>query len=111
MGWKTINGRQYYYQCEREGEKVKTPYVGVGETAHLFSRMNELTCAKREHLRYFARAEREEAEAEEKDIAEWFARVEAVADAAMFAAGFHKHKRSRWRRRRDGERTGDGQAE
>jgi hypothetical protein len=51
--------------------------------------------ADREELR----EQREESTAEETAISEWFDGVQAVADAAMFAAGFHKHK-GQWRRKR-----------
>jgi hypothetical protein len=37
MGWKTINGRRYYYKSEREGGRVKTTYFGGGELGELFS--------------------------------------------------------------------------
>jgi hypothetical protein len=36
---------------------------------------------------------------EERAVAEWFDGVQAVADAAMLAAGYHKHK-GQWRRKR-----------
>jgi hypothetical protein len=55
--------------------------------------------AEREAEREAARVEREEADAEERAVAEWFIGVQAVADAAMVAAGFHKHK-GQWRRKR-----------
>jgi hypothetical protein len=45
------------------------------------------------------REERAEADAEERSIGQWFDGVQAVADAAMVAAGFHKHK-GQWRRKR-----------
>src|SRR5262249_1558855 len=45
------------------------------------------------------REERERSDAEERAVADWFDGVQAVADAAMIAAGFHKH-RGQWRRRR-----------
>jgi hypothetical protein len=38
-------------------------------------------------------------ETAEKALAEWFDDVQAVADAAMIAAGFHKHN-GQWRRKR-----------
>ena len=37
MGWKTINGRRYYYNSEREGLRVKTTYFGAGESGLLMS--------------------------------------------------------------------------
>ena len=39
------------------------------------------------------------ADEEERALAEWFDDVQAVADAAMAEAGFHKHK-GQWRRKR-----------
>jgi hypothetical protein len=54
---------------------------------------------EREAERRERRAEREESDAEERAISDWFDGVQAVADAAMVAAGYHKHK-GQWRRRR-----------
>jgi hypothetical protein len=51
--------------------------------------------ADREELR----EQREECMAEETVVSEWFDGVQAVADAAMIAAGFHQHK-GQWRRKR-----------
>ncbi len=99
MGWKTINGRRYYYKSEREGGRVKTTYFGAGESGLLISLLGLEDRAEREAERDERRAEREENRAEEKAVAEWFDDVQAVADAAMIAAGFHKHK-GEWRRKR-----------
>ncbi len=61
MGWKTINGRRYYYQSEREGGRVKTTFFGAGESGLLIS---ILVRAEREAERDQRRAEREEYRAE-----------------------------------------------
>jgi hypothetical protein len=53
--------------------------------------------AERAAEREAAQAEREEAAAEERAVAEWFDGVQALADAAMIAAGYHKHK-GQWRK-------------
>ena len=52
MGWKTINGRRYYYKSEREGGRVKTTYSGAGESGLLIyscsgiiGPSDEVTCA------------------------------------------------------------------
>jgi hypothetical protein len=45
------------------------------------------------------RSERSAADAAERAVAAWFEDVQAAADAAMVAAGFHRHK-GQWRRRR-----------
>jgi hypothetical protein len=99
MGWKRINGREYYYRCEREGGRVTTTYFGAGELGMAAELLDAELRAEREAEREEARVEREEADAEERAIAEWFDGVQAVADAAMVAAGFHKHK-GQWRRKR-----------
>jgi hypothetical protein len=51
--------------------------------------------ADREELR----EQREEFTAEEAAVSDWFDGVQAVADAAMVAAGFHNHKGQWWRKR------------
>jgi hypothetical protein len=99
MGWKTIKGRRYYYKSEREGGRVKTTYFEAGESGLLISRLESVDRAERQAERDEWRAEREENRAEEKAIANWFDDVQAVADSAMIAAGFHKHK-GQWRRKR-----------
>jgi hypothetical protein len=98
MGWKTIDGRRYYYKSEREGGRVKSTYFGAGEAGTLMAQMAAFDrAAKQEELR----EERQESEAEETAVSEWFDQVQAVADAAMIEAGFHKHK-GQWRRKRHG---------
>ena len=99
MGWKTINGRRYYYKSERDGGRVKTTYFGAGESGLLISLLELEDRAEREAERDKRQAEKEEFETEEKAVTDWFDDVQAVADAAMLAAGFHKHK-GQWRRKR-----------
>jgi hypothetical protein len=89
VGWKTINGRRYYYRSEREGGRVKTTYCGAGESGLLISRMKPVERAKPEAERDERRAEREENRTDEKAVVDWFDDVQAAADAAMLAAGFH----------------------
>jgi hypothetical protein len=38
MGWKTINGRRYFYESEREGGRLKATYLGAGESGLPISR-------------------------------------------------------------------------
>jgi hypothetical protein len=99
MGWKTINGRRYFYKSVREGGRVTTQYFGGGDPGRLISLMQSEDRAEREADRKQRQAEREEFDAEETAVAEWFERVQDAADAAMVAAGFHKHK-GQWRRKR-----------
>lgn len=99
MGWKTINGRRYYYKSEREGGRVKSTYFGAGEVGSLMAKMATFEREEREAELEELREERKESDAEETAVSEWFDGVQAVADAAMIGAGFHKHK-GQWRRKR-----------
>jgi hypothetical protein len=60
MGWKTINGRRYYYKSEREGGRIKTTYFGAGESGILLSLLHLEDRAEREAEREQRQAEKEE---------------------------------------------------
>jgi hypothetical protein len=99
MGWKSINGHKYYYKLEREGGRVKSTYFGAGESGSLMAAWVTLERVERATEREREREERKESDAEERAVSAWFDDVQAVADVAMLAVGFHKHK-GQWRRRR-----------
>jgi hypothetical protein len=99
MGWKTINGRRYFYKSEREGGRVRSVYFGAGESGSLMAEWIEFERLERAAEREREREDREESDAEDRAISGWFDDVQVAADAAMVAGGFHKHK-GQWRRRR-----------
>jgi hypothetical protein len=99
MGWKTINGRRYFYKSEREGGRVKSTYFGAGESGSLMAEWIALERLERAAEREREREGREESDAEERAISDWFDDVQAMADATLFVAGLHRHK-GQWRRRR-----------
>ena len=99
MGWKTINGHRYYYKSKRVGGRVESTYFGAGESGSLMAELAAMDRLDKAAERQEQQAEREESDAEERAIAEWFDHVQAVADAVMVEAGFHKH-RGQWRRKR-----------
>ena len=99
MGWKTINGNRYYYKSKRVGSRVESTYFGAGKSGSLMAQIDEFERLERAAERRAEREEREESDAEEKTLADWFDDVQAVADAMMAEAGFHKH-RDQWRRKR-----------
>ena len=85
MAWRTINGRRYYYRSRRVGDRVESSYVNRGELACVLALMDEEDRAGREE----ERDERRQADAEDREVADWFARVEGVA------ATPHRSRRSR----------------
>ena len=62
MGWKTINGRSYYYRSRREGGRVRTEYIGPAGQAELFALLDAEDRERREAERERERAEREAVE-------------------------------------------------
>jgi hypothetical protein len=99
MARKTINGRRYCYKSARVGGRVKSTYCGAGEGGSLMAEMVALERLERAADREELREQREEFMTEGAAVSEWFDGVQAVADVAMIAAGFHKHK-GQWRRKR-----------
>ncbi|MCE5216057.1 hypothetical protein LLH03_03395 [bacterium] len=103
MGWETRNGKgSYYTRSRRVKGKVVREYVGTGEAAQVAAVNDARDRAKRlENARAFeaARARFEVVEA----MTQVFSAVcDTVAQAALVAAGYHRHNRGEWRRRRDG---------
>jgi hypothetical protein len=100
MGWETRGSREYYYRKEREGSRVRSVYVGAGETARLIAQLEAMQADEREGKRILSRMEREQLEKQEAEVAQVCSIVEALTTAALLSAGFHTHKRQ-WRRIRD----------
>jgi hypothetical protein len=92
MGWKTINGRRYFYKSERVGGRVKTTSYGGGESDRLISLMDAGDREDREAERKQRRAERDESASEEKAIGDSFGRIQADANTSMIAARLQKHR-------------------
>src|SRR5687767_5691572 len=101
MGWKRINGIDYYYRSVRSGGQVRSEYFGGGETAGLIASMDAVEREEKAARRRDERAERERGEEEDRRLGEWFDGIEAATHAILTAAGYHRHNRGEWRRKRD----------
>jgi hypothetical protein len=93
-------GRPYLYKSVRRGGRVTSEYVASGESAVLISRLEAAWRQRDEDEREDWKAERRRMDAEEADAAELFDRVEVVVREALETAGYHRHKRGEWRKRR-----------
>jgi X-X-X-Leu-X-X-Gly heptad repeat protein len=102
MSWQTRNRRAYYYSATRYGRRVVNLYMGASEVASAAFTLERLDREKREDRRYAARREREEREAQEQQFADFCAKVEELRQAALYAAGYHRHHQGEWRKRRAG---------
>lgn len=99
MGWEERKGKLYYYAKEREGGRVVSRYLGAGELARFAQMMEKSRHEERGCYQEAWRRERGALERADRDAADLFAAADELMEAALFAAGFHKHKRQ-WRRKR-----------
>src|SRR6478609_2584001 len=99
MAMVNRNGRTYVYRSVREGSRVTSRYVGAGPAFALLAELDSMEREESEREGSERRAERERLDAEDRAVAAWFDEVQAIADGALLAAGFHRHKRQGRKRR------------
>jgi hypothetical protein len=104
MAWEK-SGR-YYTLSRKVGGRVVREYVGAGPVAELLAGLDAIERERKEAERAGLRAEREEMDALDAPLAELDELAELAAHAALVAAGFRRHHRGEWRKRRGAdERT------
>ena len=97
MAWEARGGGRYYYKVSRDGGRVRRLYLGNGPVAELAAQDAELRRAERQ-ARARSQARLEAAEAASQELAEL---TDLLAQVALVAAGYHRHDRGTWRRRRE----------
>jgi hypothetical protein len=100
MAWETRRGRLYYYRAVRREGWVQKEYLGSGRVALLIAGLEgierEQRTLKREQLEF----ERQRWAALEGPVLELDEATDLLVTAAMSAAGYRRHDRGEWRRRR-----------
>jgi hypothetical protein len=97
MGWE----RGYYYRVRKVNGRVVREYFGAGEAAELVAEMDALERERRQLEALERRQEKDDLKALDADLKALNERIDLAARAALVAAGFHQHKRSEWRKRRE----------
>jgi hypothetical protein len=98
MGWD--KGGRYYTRSRRENGRVVREYVGGGLAGQLAARLDAEERALRQVEKTLARAGRDDVAALDAPLAELNDLADLLAEAALLAAGFRRHNRGDWRRRR-----------
>ena len=104
MSWETrgVYG-PYYTRSRRVDGRVVREYVGRGPLAEIIAQADE---AEREARRLERRREREQLE-QDRELDDLFGAYSAGVDellrSVLEAAGYYRHKRGEWRRRREQE--------
>ena len=106
MSLERRGNNHYLYDKERTGGKIRSVYVGKGETALILNQMRQW---KKEEDAYEKQRKNSEKLCELQKENELENIVESVAelcriltDAFFLTNGFHQHKRQ-WRKKRNGK--------
>jgi hypothetical protein len=99
MGWEKRGNGTYYYRKEREGSRVRSLYVGGGQTAALIAQLEMMRREKRAEKRNTYLRQVSEFQAQDAIVEAACRMIDGVLEAALIVAGFHTHKRQ-WRKMR-----------
>jgi hypothetical protein len=109
MAWELRGNRSYYYRSVRRGGRVIKEYVGTGRVAELYARLDALARERRANERQDRAVEQDSWNALEAQTDELIRITDALVAATLTVAGYYRHDRGAWRRRR--ERPGEAQKE
>jgi|SRR5215216_3844403 len=101
MAWeRRERGGLYYTRSRKLDGRVVREYVGSGSVGELAAQTDALERLQCEEEAKAWKEERERMEALEAPIEELCEASEVFAQAALYAAGYHRHNRGEWRKRR-----------
>jgi hypothetical protein len=101
-------GGLYYTRSRKVNGRVIREYVGGGVLGELAARMDAENRQRREEEAAAWREARDDLEEIAGLVDELCEDIESIARAALLAAGFRRHKRGEWRRRREPRAGADG---
>src|SRR3954447_7449028 len=103
--------RGYYYRSVRDGDRVRRVYIGKGPAAQLSALLVEERRSERRALSRAWRAREAALAGPDDRLRELSELADGLTRATLLAAGYHRHDRGAWRRRRmDGNGAMNGKA-
>ena len=101
MAWeRRTRGGRYYTQSRREGGRVIRDYVGSGIKGELAAAQDAARRAARRERAEAWNRERARLEAMDRAVAELDESAGSVVTVSLLLAGYHRHHRGNWRKRR-----------
>jgi hypothetical protein len=101
MAWESRQrGGRYYVRSVRRDGRVAKEYVGAGLVGELAATLDAADRREREAKRRERREEQARHEALEEQVKGVCEAAELWARIALLAAGYHRHERGEWRKRR-----------
>lgn len=102
MGWeKRERGGPYYTRSRKIGGRVVREYVGGGMLGHIAALHDAQERRLREEEAAWWKEERERLEALVAPVEKLCEATEILYRAALLSAGFRRHQRGEWRRKRE----------
>src|SRR5215212_9039564 len=102
MGWeKRDRGGLYYTRSKKVDGQVVREYVGGGILGHLAALQDAQERRQREEEATLWREEQDRLEALIAPVDQLCEIVEILSQATLYAAGFRRHQRGEWRRKRE----------
>src|SRR5215470_10747097 len=99
--WEARGQRRYFYRHVRVGGRPRRLYAGTGQAAELAATADALRRLNREIEARERQAEETRLREAEAALLGLCAGAELLARAALAAAGYRRHDRGQWRRRRE----------
>lgn len=96
-------GGLYYTRSRKEGGRVVREYVGSGVLGEIAALEDKYERRRREEEAAFWKEERERLEELAVPVDELCEAAEILARATLLAAGYRRHNRGEWRKRRGQE--------
>jgi hypothetical protein len=103
MGWETRRGQgRYYTRSRKVNGRVIREYVGTGLVAELAAEQDAEVRAQRLAARERLQHEATRWASAAAPLNELSQVLDGLTAAALIAAGYHRHHRGAWRKRRHG---------
>ena len=101
MAYEVRNGKACFYLTLRDGGRFKRQYFGAGPAGAIAAQQVAERKARREQQRQQTRQRIATLQASVQCVVAVEQQLDRYLFATLVAGGFHKHKRSKWRRRRE----------
>ena len=102
MGWeRRTRGGWYYTRSRKVAGRVVREYVGGGEWGHIMAAADALDRAERQAAANALRDEQARIDGANAPVNEFCEMVETLTRGVLMVAGYRRHHRGEWRKRRD----------
>ncbi len=94
------DSRGYSYRSKRNGTRIEKEYIGRGQWIGAAQFLDTLDRNERESERDARRVEQAALDELDAPLLAFDAAVNELVESTLSAAGYHRHQRGQWRKRR-----------